>query len=80
MNMIKTIPASELPRDWREEMGLSPEARVRVAVEEIKPLRSPEEVEQMLQDLRRFIPIPVTGDVTTFIRAERDRLDERNAR
>lgn len=80
MNLIKTMTAAELPEDWQEEMGLPPEARVRVAVEEVRPVLSPDEVEQMLEDLRRFNPIPIEGDVTAFIRSERDRIDGRNAR
>ncbi len=77
---VKTVKAGQLPDDWQVEMGLAADSQVRVVIEAVRPSRSREEIEVMLERLRRLKPITVEGDVTAFIRSERDRLDGRNSR
>lgn len=79
-NLVKTMKADQLPDDWQAEMGLAPDAQVRVAIEEVRPKRSPEEVERMLERLHSIRPVAVEGDITEFIRSERERIDGRNLR
>lgn len=78
--LVKTVRAGQLPDGWQVEMGLAPDSQVLVKIEEVHPSRSREEIEAVLEKLRQLKPIAVDGDVTTFMRSERDRLDGRNSR
>ena len=78
--LVKTMKADQLPDEWQAEMGLAADAQVRVAIEEVRPKRSPEEIEALLADLRSIKPVAIDGDITEFIRAERERIDGRNTR
>lgn len=78
--LVKTVKASQLPKDWQTELGLSGDAHVRVAIEEVQQARSPETVDRMLERMRNLKPLHVEGDITEFIRAERERIDGRNLR
>ena len=77
---VKTVKASELPDGWQAELGLGSDVQVRVAIEEVQPKRSPEEIDRMLERLRSIKPVEVDGDITEFIRSERERIDGRNLR
>lgn len=77
---VKTVKASQLPKDWQAELGLASDAQVRVAIEEVQPKRSPEDVDRMLERLRSIKPVKINGDITEFIRSERERIDGRNQR
>lgn len=77
---VKTVKASQLPKDWQAELGLASDAQVRVAIEEVQPKRSPEDVDRMLERLRSIKPVKINGDITEFIRSERERIDGRNLR
>ena len=77
--LVKTVKASQLPKDWQAELGLASDAQVRVAIEEVQPKRSPEEIDRMLDGLRSIKPVGVDGDITEFIRSERERIDGRNS-
>lgn len=76
--LVKTVNAGQLPDGWQVEMGLAADSQVRVVIEEVKPKRSPEEIEALLADLQSIKPLKIDGDITTFIREERERIDGRN--
>jgi hypothetical protein len=78
--LVKTVKAGQLPEDWQAELGLASDAQVRVAIEEVQPKRSPEDVDRMLERLRSIKPVKINGDITEFIRSERERIDGRNLR
>ena len=78
--LVKTVKAGQLPEDWQAELGLANDAQVRVAIEEVQPKRSPEDVDRMLERLRSIKPVKINGDITEFIRSERERIDGRNLR
>ncbi|MEW5964324.1 MAG: hypothetical protein AB1749_12250 [Pseudomonadota bacterium] len=75
--LIKTLPAGQLPQAWQHELGLGPDAPVRVAIEAMPWIRAPQEMARLLGTLDNLEPVDVGGDVTSFIRAERARLDAR---
>ncbi|MGQ0671476.1 MAG: hypothetical protein ACT4N2_01155 [Hyphomicrobium sp.] len=77
---VKTLKAGQLPEGWQKELGLAADKQVRVAIEEVRPKRSPEEIEEMLERLRQIKPVKIDGDITEFIRSERERIDGRNLR
>lgn len=78
--LVKTVRAGQLPDGWQDEMGLAADSQVRVVIEEVRPSRSREDIEALLADLRKIKPVAIEGDITAFIRAERDRIDGRNSR
>lgn len=75
--LIKTVPAGQLPPAWQHELGLGPDAPVRVAIEAMPWTRAPEEVARLLGLLDKLEPVDAGGEVTAFIRSERERLDTR---
>jgi hypothetical protein len=77
---VKTVTAGQLPEGWQAEMGLAADRQVRVVIEAVPPTRSREEIEDLLADLHKIKPVAIEGDITAFIRAERDRIDGRNSR
>lgn len=76
--MTKTMKASELPVDWQRELGISLDRVVRIEIEEVPAVRSQVDVERLMAELQAIVPTPSDGDVTEFIRAERDRIDGRS--
>jgi hypothetical protein len=76
--LVKTVKAGQLPDGWQTEMGLAADSQVRVVIEAVSLSRAPEEVDALLADLRKIKPVSIEGDITSFIRSERDRIDGRN--
>ncbi len=76
--MTKTMRADQLPGAWQKELRLDADKLVRVAIEEVEHDSSDLDAADMLADLHAIVPVKVADDVTSFIRAERDRLDGRN--
>ena len=74
----KTNRAAELSDALRKEIGVDASRLLRIAIEEVADERSPSEVEALRAGLRSIVPVDVDGDVRSFIRSERDRLDGRN--
>jgi hypothetical protein len=76
--LVKTLKAGELPDGWRSELGLEADRQVRVAIDEVRPTPTPEEVKRLLEELNQLFPVTIDTDVTAFIRAERARIDGRD--
>ncbi len=71
--MTKTMRADQLPGSWQQELKLDADTLARVAIERtgVEPTQS--EIARMLADLLAIAPVKIDEDVTTFIRAERER-------
>jgi hypothetical protein len=76
---VKTVKAGQLSEGWRAEMGNAADCQVRVMIEPVRHSRSREDIEALLQDLRKIKPVAIEGDITAFLRGERDRIDGRNS-
>lgn len=77
--MTKTLRASELPADWQRELGIDLDRLVKVEIEELDPAPPTREAEELIAGLMSIVPVTIEGDVTAFIRAERDRIDGRGS-
>lgn len=77
-NIVKTVSVAQLPESWRRELGAGSDALVRVELVEMEAKRSEVEVGRLLALLNSVTPVSIEGDVTSFVRFERDRLDERS--
>lgn len=75
--VVKTLTAGQLPSGWQSELGVGPDQQVRVAIEAVGTNRGVAETARLLAELAAVEPMPIEGDSTEFIRAERDRRDER---
>jgi hypothetical protein len=78
--LSRTIRAAELSESLRKEIGVGADQLVKIAIEEVADERSPAEIAALQEGLWSIVPGDIEGDVTSFIRSERDRLDGRNAR
>jgi hypothetical protein len=75
--LVKTVLASELPASWQAELALPADRQVKISIQELPPKRSPQEIERMQKRLNAIKPVKILGDVTAFIREERERIDGR---
>lgn len=76
--LTKIVAASDLPVDWQRELSIDGARKVRIEITEVEEDGASTDRERLLTELKSLNPVSIKGDATTFIRAERERLDGRN--
>ena len=76
--LTKIVAASDLPMDWQRELRIDGARKVRIEITEIEETDASAERAHLLAELQSLTPVAIKRDVTSFIRAERERLDGRN--